>query len=61
MEGSAEVLSWLLMGFRGVWERLGRKVRGLPNKELGDELELLKMGMGRFGMLLYQLCFEFRE
>jgi hypothetical protein len=48
---SAEGSGRLLMGSRGVSERLGRKVKDLPNKELGDELELRKMGMGRSGML----------
>jgi hypothetical protein len=47
VEGSG----WLLMGSRGVSERLGRKVKDLPNIELGDELELRKMGMGRSDML----------
>jgi hypothetical protein len=48
---SAEGSSWLLKGSRGVLERLGRKVRDLPNKVIGDELVLRRKGMGRSGML----------
>jgi hypothetical protein len=46
-----EGLGWLLMGSREVSERLGRKVKDLPNRELGDALELQKMGTGRSDML----------
>jgi hypothetical protein len=49
------------MGSRGVSERLGRKVGDLPSRGIGDELELRRKGMGRFGMLSYQFCHESRE
>ena len=61
VEGSVGESGWRLKGYRGVSERSGRKVRDLPSRVLGDELELRRMGMGRFGMLPCQLGHEYRK